>query len=598
MRPQHDLARAYQLSQKGKHEQAERLCRRLLRQYPGDAPATHLLGLINGNAGNDRDAERFMRKSLQLDSRVAEFHSNLANLLRRNGRFEEAVTAYRNSLKLDAAGKPAAIGLIRALAELGRYEDAEVEARLLTKRLPLDPEAWSALAMTVRDQGRLEEAESIYRKAVKVGPGYAAAQHNLGSVLCRLDRAEEALECLDRAREMGVRGYDLEFNLGRTYLQLYRFDDAEHAFALAVAANPRASDAQINLARVRFMRGDPDFARDIRGAARDDNRDLQALYGIMLRRAGDLPGAESHFRDMLAREDSPDVRSALAEVLHEQGLPEEARVAVLPAVEAKPDDPIIVENVAAILLACGRATEAMPYIQIQRARYPNGQGWIAYEATAARILGMDLYEEMYDYDWLTRTYDIDSPKGWSSVDELNAAVLDALNERHRLKVHPLDQSLRNGSQTARSMLTDPHPAIRAIVTAFEEPLESYRREIGTTRNHIVSRRNSGRARITGAWSVQLRRDGFHVNHFHPEGWISSAYYVSPPEEVLDTKRKAGWLKFGEPRFPVPGATPEKFVQPKAGRLALFPSYMWHGTNPITGDEPRTTIAFDALPTLN
>ena len=64
----------------------------------------------------------------------------------------------------------------------------------------------------------------------------------------------------------------------------------------------------------------------------------------------------------------------------------------------------------------------MPYIQIKRARYPNGQGWISYEATAARILGMDLYEEMYDYDWLTRTYDIESPKGWSSVDELNAAV--------------------------------------------------------------------------------------------------------------------------------------------------------------------------------
>jgi hypothetical protein len=29
---------------------------------------------------------------------------------------------------------------------------------------------------------------------------------------------------------------------------------------------------------------------------------------------------------------------------------------------------------------------------------------------------------------------------------------------------------------------------------------------------------------------------------------------------------------------------------------LFPSYMWHGTNAIHGADPRTTIAFDALPT--
>jgi hypothetical protein len=36
------------------------------------------------------------------------------------------------------------------------------------------------------------------------------------------------------------------------------------------------------------------------------------------------------------------------------------------------------------------------------------------------------------------------------------------------------------------------------------------------------------------------------------------------------------------------------VQPRAGRLVLFPSYMWHGTSPIHGPVPRTTIAFDAL----
>lgn len=54
---------------------------------------------------------------------------------------------------------------------------------------------------------------------------------------------------------------------------------------------------------------------------------------------------------------------------------------------------------------------------------------------------------------------------------------------------------------------------------------------------------------------------------------------------------SGWIKFGETRYPVPGGV----VQPRAGRLLLFPSYMWHGTNPIHGSEPRTAIAFDAVP---
>ena len=85
-----------------------------------------------------------------------------------------------------------------------------------------------------------------------------------------------------------------------------------------------------------------------------------------------------------------------------------------------------------------------------------------------------------------------------------------------------------------------------------------------------------------------------MNHVHPEGWISSAYYAEVPGEVEDVSSKSGWIKFGEPRYPVPGVVAEKFVQPKQGRLVLFPSYMWHGTTPIHGDEPRMTIAFDVV----
>jgi uncharacterized protein (TIGR02466 family) len=179
--------------------------------------------------------------------------------------------------------------------------------------------------------------------------------------------------------------------------------------------------------------------------------------------------------------------------------------------------------------------------------------------------------------------------------ELNGALLTALNARHPFAVQPLDQSLMNGSQTARSLVTDPDPAIRAVLKAFEEPIADFRKHIGTNPAHPLSARNSGATQFSGAWSVQLRREGFHVNHFHPQGWISSAYYVAVPGEVHDVNLMSGWIKFGETRYPVPGVQPATFVKPRPGRLVLFPSYMWHGTNPIHGSEPRTTIAFDAVP---
>ena len=590
--------RATTLFLERKFVEAENACRELLAQTPRDAKATHLLGLIRKDAGDTAGAEQLLRQSVALQPRNAEFRANLGNLLRRLQRLADAQNVYREALAIDPSHFNARFGLALTLNDQTQHVAAEAEARRLVAMARHNAQAWFALAMALRDQQRLPEAEAAYRQTLEITPDLGPAHHNLGSVLSQLDRPEEALESLERAAALGVNGFELEFNRGRALLELYRADDAEKAFAAAVAANPRHTEAHANLARVRYMRGDPQFARDIATAAANnaDDMHLSLLHAAILRRAGDLPGAESLLRDLSARlGSSPAVRTSLAGVLHESGQLEEAEFEAMEAAAEQPHDSAILENLVAILLARGRPDDAMPFVMAQRSRNPHHQGWLAHEATAARLLGSPRYRELYDYDHLIRLYDIETPPGWSSMGELNDALVKALAARHRFASHPLDQSLRNGSQTARSLLTDPDPAIRAVLQAFLRPIEHYRNLIGRDPRHPLSARNSGAAAYAGAWSVQLRREGFHVNHVHPQGWISSAYYVSVPQEVEDQTLRSGWLKFGETRYPVPGATTERFVQPRAGRLVLFPSYMWHGTNPIHGGVPRTSIAFDVVP---
>jgi hypothetical protein len=246
------------------------------------------------------------------------------------------------------------------------------------------------------------------------------------------------------------------------------------------------------------------------------------------------------------------------------------------------------------LLSRGRADDARPFIRMQREREPTKQTWLAHEALAARLVGGAAYRDLFDYERFVRTWRPEPPSGWSSIHELNQAVLQALQERHLVATQPLDQSLRNGSQTARNLATDPHPAIRALLASFDEPLRAYLDGIGREAAHPFTARNGGRAAIAEGWSVELRRGGFHVNHIHPRGWISSAYYVAVPAETQSESR-AGWLKFGEPRYAIPGVAADHMVRPEPGLLVLFPSYMWHGTNAIHGPEKRTTIAFDATP---
>jgi Flp pilus assembly protein TadD len=486
------------------------------------------------------------------------------------------------------------------LAERGDFDAAEAACRRAIKsRNPYQPAAWTALGVVLREAGRLTESEAAYRQALAQAPRDLPALHNLGALLSHMERAEEALSQLDRAEALGLKAPQLHINRGRALVQLYRFEDAERAYERAVALDARDSTAQSSLAHLRYMQGDARYARDFEAAVRAHPRDaaLRVSFAELLMRAGKLADAERGLRDFTRQFGaSADARFALAAVLHQMGRLPEAEVEALEAVAEQPYRSSGVATLVSIQLALGQPDAALRFVQTQLERAPRDQRWIGYAALTARMLGNPLYRRLYDYDRFVRTYDLEAPAGWRSMVELNAALLHGLAARHRFARHPLDQSLRNGSQSARSLLTDEDPAIKALMSAFRAPIEAYRTALGDAADHPLSLRNQGETTLRGCWSVELRRDGFHVNHVHPAGWLSSAYYVSVPPETVDPQVKSGWLKFGEPPAAIPGINAERFVQPIAGRLVLFPSYMWHGTNAISGEDPRVTVAFDATPT--
>lgn len=81
--------------------------------------------------------------------------------------------------------------------------------------------------------------------------------------------------------------------------------------------------------------------------------------------------------------------------------------------------------------------------------------------------------------------------------------------------------------------------------------------------------------------------------------MSSAFYVSLPPSVRSQSAaggQAGCIQFGQPPLELGlGLPPRRVIRPEPGKLALFPSYMWHGTVPFEDTQPRITIAFDMVP---
>lgn len=585
---------------RGRLNEAEAICRRLISAYPNATDALHMLALVVKQRGDFDEAESLLQSCIRNDAGRADVHANLGNLLITSGRTGEAEDAYRKALTIDSSFRPARLGLSRLLNSTGEGDKAADEARMLIDQNSGDAEAWNILGTARRLQARSEDAEAAFRQALKINPNYAVARHNLGALLAQLSRSEESLAELDVAADAGIRGPEIDFNRASTLMALYRFDDAEQILVNTIKATPHAANAHTLLARIRFMRGAADFADDYAAAVGERPGDvgLSLGYSRVLRGAGLLDEAQATLE--AAREANNEDSRLLAElagVHQDAGRFDNALQCARSAAKANPDQLGLDDLLIDALICLGQADEARQLVDAARKRNPLNQWYVAMEATVARLEGDPRYEELYDYERFVKTYTLSPPPAWSSIEEFHKDLIPALKERHRFQAEPLDQSLRHGTQTPRGLLGDPDPIIQAYLKALEEPIAQYRKVIGFDADHPFMSRNKGDTAFIGCWSVRLMRGGYHVNHVHSEGWISSAYYVEVPTEVSDENMKSGWLKLGEPRFPVPGATPEKFVQPFVGRLVLFPSYMWHGTIPISSDEPRMTIAFDVVPRI-
>lgn len=600
MRPEIQLAlqQAATLLRQGRLDDCASICRRIVEAQPQSVDAINFLSLVSKGNGDLDEAERLMNQALALDPRRADIQANLGNLYVSLGRADDAEAAYREALAIDRRFRQAKVGLARLLLQTGRADEARREIEPLVRKDPRDAEAWNVLgsAWQMLDNG--DKAERAFRRALSIKPDYTVARHNLGALLASLSRSEEALEELDRAAADGLSGAEIVHNRASALMALGRLDAAISLLREALESMPEAISLQVLLARIRYMQGDSDFTATLRQAVADYPRNV--LLRIAASQA--LRGAE-RFEDARAimqqgidlEANDPRLLAEMSGVLQDLGELEKGLEFASRATAADPEDPALRDLQIQALLSLGRGDDAMPLIEAARRRVPLDQGYIAFEATAARLIGDPRYERFYDYERLVQSYTLPVPEGWDSIESFHADLIPVLNARHRFVAPPLNQSLRAGTQTPRGLLGDPDPVVQAFLAALDGPLEAYCNNMGSDPDHPLSARNTGKTKLIGCWSVRLHKNGFHVNHVHSKGWISSAYYVEVPDEVADAERQCGWIKFGEPRFRVPGATPEKTVQPAAGKLVLFPSYMWHGTTPLHGDAPRMTIAFDAVP---
>ncbi len=582
--------------------QAEATLARVLSELPDEPDALQLLAAIRHGQGNNEEAEALYRRALALKPDQPHVHHNLGNLLRAQGRWEESIAAQREAIRLKPNYVEAHLNLGLAQSSLRDHAGAEASFRAALRIQPNYVFAKQSLAAALNDLGRPKEAETILRQALSLGSQnprqIAALEHNLGVSARMQGRLGEALRLFDSAQAKVPEMPTVDYNRGSALQELGRHEEAVFCYHRALARNPLDIQAHRDLNQLLYRLGrDDEFLRSY-----DDASALHPELGYLpLDKASFLFMREDYDR---AREeyeraarllpDSCMLHDGLGLIHARKGEFDAAIIEHEIAVGMQPRHALIWRNFADTLIRAGDAGKAIAAAEEAMALEPENQGGLALWGLALRAGGDSRDEDLNDYENFIQMFELPPPEGYADMESFNRDLNAYLDRLHLDKREHVDQTLRGGTQSPNDLFGKGHDLPERLRVRVDEAVASYIARLKDSDSHPLLRRRRREFGYAASWSSRLHDCGFHTNHIHQKGWISSAYYVALPEAVADGRQ--GWIKFGEPNFEAGLKDPiRRVVQPQPGRLVLFPSYMWHGTIPFKSQQARTTIAFDVVP---
>lgn len=522
-----------------------------------------------------------------------------ARLLATVGRHDDAIVLLRQHLVANPSAADAAVALAYLMLERRRPLEAIKAIEPLAARPDADLETLTAYGAALAAMGRSDDAIAVYTRGTRMSPKSGVAEHNLAANLGDAHRFAESEQAARRAMAKGLNALETWLVYARALKGGGAYDEAEVAFRRIINRKPTSVEAHGDLAQLIWMRTeDADRATVALDTALTVNaRDagLTRVKAKFLESIGKREAAYAALEESLASRPSDPRLDVEAVQLIGWTDGDRALMHAERAARAAPDRGDVRTALCLANLAAGRPDAAAQIADGLRRDWPQDQYPVALSATAWRMQGDARYGALYDYQRLVDAGAIDTPKGWSSLTAYLDDLKASLATLRRLRGHPIGQSLRQGAQTEQTLTLSTDPVIRAFFEAVDGSIRRYIDQARPGEGGFGRSQGVGSEyKVSGTWSVSLRPGGFHINHLHPRGWISSACHIDLPEAV--ERGREGWLAFGEPGVATrPQLPAEHFVKPKAGHLVLFPSYMWHGTIPFTGNENRVGVAFDVVP---
>lgn len=249
----------------GHLDEAERICRTILRTEPDSLSALFVLGAVHV----------------------------------RKGRFEAALPLLQRVSEEDRGSSQGPLWLSRALRKLERSAEALAEAQRAVDRDPGNPSAQHQLGLCHLEMKRFDDAAGCFRLALQRDPNASALHHGLGLALQGAERNSDAIRAFRRALELAPGSVQ---SLGALTQALMDESDSSGAVECArrmLELQPGKVETLLLLARALAMDNNPVEAeaclKSVTDSVPSDGRASFAI-GTILQGLGRFDEARAQFR--------------------------------------------------------------------------------------------------------------------------------------------------------------------------------------------------------------------------------------------------------------------------------------------------------------
>ena len=246
---------AVQYHQTGKLKEAEIIYERILEHDPDHSDASHLIGFIAHQRGENDVAVDLIRRAIKIHPDSAFYYNNLALALSELGKLEEAVACCQMGLTLNPNMVQAHCNMGNVLKSQGKLTESVSSYQKAIKIKPDYVEAFNGLAVTLREQGQLARAISCTRKALALKPDMVESYRNMFMIFHDQGEFQEMVSCYRKILDLEPNHSELHYAMGNVFRSQWKISDAASCYERAINTNPDCFEACNNLDIISQIRG-------------------------------------------------------------------------------------------------------------------------------------------------------------------------------------------------------------------------------------------------------------------------------------------------------------------------------------------------------